>query len=447
MQDLERIYDGFINHEQPLTFFKGLHEYLDYIFSVPELKRVFDQQMGERTVLIKQIESLEKETRRELDQAKTKLITLIKKTKVDEMSFLRYLTHSINDKTTLLQELEAYENRTILHGTFVSDDIERYLFDIAANLLNAGHKKKLKEFIVSPEEYAIHYRGDGPGQYLRFGNQDSTLIFSKTLSERREKERNFERERMLESWGSFEVLLQFDIAYKFAMSKDTSLASVPPSGTEKTPWFGLAKERNKIFSMAQELQRLAESQLDFHSMITTRFEKVQVGELKNLKQITLRDAAQVVHSRLLRVTESKIGEGREQKRLKSIDLITASFGSLDTIFLVLDGHFEMPIRCAMKNNKGGIASIKKLYDVAYFVDAPDKKVFYDRNLADNINNGLFKIVRVKEYMETNGFKKPTLVKKSNDNILVLNNEVVVKTGLIRKNVPTHLQYQYTDKTK
>lgn len=299
-QNLESIYDGFINHEQPYTFFKGLYEYLDYVFIKPDLKRVFDQQMEERTILIKQIESLEKKTRQELDQAKTKLIALIKETKVDEMSFLRYLTGSTDGKTTLLQEIEAYENRTMLRNTFVSDNIEKRLFDITANLLNAGYKKELKEFIESPQEYMTHNRGNGYGLDLCFGGQDGTLIFSKTLSERRKKEGNFERERMLKSWGSFEILLQFNEAYKLAVSEDTSLASTPPDNTEKIPWFGAAKEGNKIFSMAREIQRLAESQLDFHSMVTTRFEKVRAGELKNLNQVVLKDAAKVVHGRLLR---------------------------------------------------------------------------------------------------------------------------------------------------
>jgi len=305
-QNLERSYKSFIDREQPFDFFKGLAEYLDYVFSVPELKQVFDQQLDERRVLYKQIEETERKTRQELDKAKKKLLTLIKKTGVDVASFERYLTYSINDKTALLQELEAYENRTILGSVFVSDEIERHLFDITANLLKAGYKEELGEFIESPREYAIHNRGNGPGQYLQFGEQDGYFIFSKTLSERREKESNFERERMLKPWGSFEALFQFDIAYKFATSVNISLALSPPSGTEKTSWFGTAKERNKIFSMAQEIQRLAESQLDFHSMVNTRFEKVHAGELKNLKQITLRNAAQTAHNHLLQVIEGVV---------------------------------------------------------------------------------------------------------------------------------------------
>lgn len=131
--------------------------------------------------------------------------------------------------------------------------------------------------------------------------------------------------------------------------------------------------------------------------------------------------------------------------LKSLHLITASLEPTTTIFLVLDKQFNLPIRCAMRGKDGHPSYMKKLYDIAYLTNAPGKKVLYDKNIADNINNGLFKMVRVAKYMTTNHFKKPTLVEKS-EGILVLKNEVEIKTDLV-KNIPTQYQSLYTDKTQ
>lgn len=135
------------------------------------------------------------------------------------------------------------------------------------------------------------------------------------------------------------------------------------------------------------------------------------------------------------------------KGLKSIYLITNSVAALGPIFLVLDELFQFPIRRELKNNKGEDTFIKKLYDIAYFVDAPDKKVLYDKNLADSINNKLFKIEKVAKYIKTNRLETPTLVIKSGDGRLVLKNDIVVKTGLIHNDVPLQYQSLYIDKIK
>src|SRR3989344_1656593 len=146
-------------------------------------------------------------------------------------------------------------------------------------------------------------------------------------------------------------------------------------------------------------------------------------------------------------TNNTIRSEEPPKGLKSIHLITDSLEPKNAIFLVLDKLFEMPIRCEIKNAEGKPTYIKKLYDIAYIVNAPNKKVDYDRNIADSINNGLFRKKTVAKYMKTNKFQKPTLVKKSKDGILVLNSEdVSVKTGLVKNDVPIQHQSRYIDKT-
>ncbi|MEK9207207.1 MAG: hypothetical protein AAB922_01915 [Patescibacteria group bacterium] len=139
-------------------------------------------------------------------------------------------------------------------------------------------------------------------------------------------------------------------------------------------------------------------------------------------------------------------EARVQNNgLKSIHLVTDSLEPQDAIFLVFDENYKISIRCSVKNRMGQPTYIKKLYDIAYFVNAPGKRVNYNKGLADNINNGLFRKREVNRYMKTNGYKKPTLVQKSKDNILVLKNEILVKTTLI-KNIPYQFQSLYIDKT-
>jgi hypothetical protein len=142
----------------------------------------------------------------------------------------------------------------------------------------------------------------------------------------------------------------------------------------------------------------------------------------------------------------------EGKTLKSIHLITETIviEKCKTIFLVLDEHFEMPIRCAVRNKRTGeLTSVAKLYNIAYFVNAPGKMVKYDKRLADNINNGLFRRRRVAEYMKKNKLKKPTLVKKAeNGNYLVLkDDEVPVIIGTIQTLVPPQYKHLYIDKTR
>lgn len=135
----------------------------------------------------------------------------------------------------------------------------------------------------------------------------------------------------------------------------------------------------------------------------------------------------------------------KKKGLKSIHLVTESVAVKDVIFMVLDERYEMPIRFNVKNHDGKDASIKKLHDIVYIANVLGKKVDYSKKTADNINNGLFKKRQVKEYMETNNFKSPTLVQKSG-NILVSKNDILVEMMVIDK-VPSQYQKNYRDKTR
>ena len=138
---------------------------------------------------------------------------------------------------------------------------------------------------------------------------------------------------------------------------------------------------------------------------------------------------------------------KENKYLKSMHLICSSLAVSDNvIFLVLDGHFDFPVRFGVKS-KWGESSMKKLFNIAYPADAFGKKVNYDKRLADNINNGLFKKRPIEKYMKTHKLEKPTLVKKSEKNTLVLSGEVPVIIGTIDTIIPPECKSLYLDKTK
>ena len=153
---------------------------------------------------------------------------------------------------------------------------------------------------------------------------------------------------------------------------------------------------------------------------------------------------------IIREKVDKIAEQNEFSKKgnypKSIYLISTSLEPTTAIWLVLDERFEMPKRFAVWNKKGETTAIKKLYDIAYDWNVPNKMINYDKRVADNINNGLFKNRWVAKYMKTNKLEKPTLVQKSEKGILVLKNQIPIKRKLV-KEIPLQYQSLYTDKTK
>lgn len=145
---------------------------------------------------------------------------------------------------------------------------------------------------------------------------------------------------------------------------------------------------------------------------------------------------------IIKTKNDNENEFPHKKYLKSIHLVSTSITLHDmVIWLVLDEHFEMPIRFATES-KGKPTAIKNLYYIAYCADVSDRKIDYDKNVADNVNNGLFKKREIARYMKTNNLEKPTLIKKSEDGkTLVLKGEVKIKT-FVKSQVPSQHRYIY-----
>ena len=137
-------------------------------------------------------------------------------------------------------------------------------------------------------------------------------------------------------------------------------------------------------------------------------------------------------------------------KIESISLVTQklALNCCHSIFMVLDERYDKPYRFNVKNNKGEETAMAKLYRLSYcrIADLPENHLDYDWNIADAINNGLLKNPRIKDYINSNKFKKPTLVKKSkNRKELVLNDEIEVKSELV-KHIKEQYRYLYSDIT-
>lgn len=250
------------------------------------------------------------------------------------------------------------------------------------------------------------------------------------LQEKR-KQKEFVRIERIKAGGGNQIVYALEeIIRKAFLGKGTARASYYDLGFENTT-SGL-REAVQLLTLLRDdgcIQQF--SQLSDDSFKIDGVQKSSIAAMK---------------SRLEEKINTQTSIGKNENYLRSIHLVTTSLEPRDVIFLVLDERFEMPIRCSIKNYSEKETYIKKLYNIAYIISVPGKKVAYDENISDCINNGLFRRSAVRRYMKTNGFRKPTLVQKSeNGDILVLKDEIPIKTILL-KDIPTQYQSLYIDKT-
>jgi len=453
-ENLERSYQLFLNRQQPLDFFNDIAGYLDYVFSLPELRGGFVQQLEKRNSLYEQKWKLEKQAMAEIREAKQKIEKILKKRKIDPKTLQRFRTSPIfaHSDSSIMQEWDDYEKGRIQTGdggslrcNRRSDDYNDLVGDMAANLYTRRYKDDVNEFLVSDEEYRTYYRRiNGSGIISRTSDPNGNFVFSQALPERWEVENLIQTERYAKPWGAFEKLYQFWIAHKNisrGVSAEGTLEEVARALEE------MKETDDGKYVIGPDSYDILSMQIDFRDLLGERshWHQYRISNWKPNRLVVdqIKSAAETVHNILLQAAEQT---GEPQKNtLKSIHLVTDSLEPKNTIFIVLDEHYEIPIRCPIKNKFGQPAYIKKLYDIAYIVNVPGKRVDYSEGVADNINNGFFRKREVARYMRTNGYKKPTLVQKSKENTLVLKSDVPVKPVLI-KNIPYQHQSLYIDKT-
>lgn len=387
IETLKNYYKAIENAEKNSDFFQFIGDYVNFIKENEILKKLIQNETKKKEILLKEINENETEALRELYLAKKKLFKIIKKNKISNQKL-----------NGLINNLNNYEKGEIFSSGFKSDNIERYLWEISKILFQNGYKKFLKEFIDE--------KPDIPNIYI----DNKNFVFSKTIKKRRKIETNIKELRNIELWGCWDYL---KIIPDFINKK--SFEEIVPEND-----LGIGKIYAKLINKNHNDTDL----IEHYKTCITR-----------------------IHNYLLKELGKEGNEKNKGNYLRSIILLGNSLMPTDKIFLVLDENYKMPIRCAVKNRKGNETYIKKLYKIAYLANAPGTMVAYDKNLANNINNGLFRKRLVSKYMKTNKLKKPTIVKKSeNGKYLVLSNEILVKTGLIKNEVPSKHQYLYIDKT-
>jgi hypothetical protein len=214
IEDLDRHYNLFANASGPWDFFSGLSNYFSYVLKTPEFRRIVGREMQERNEMLRKRDRYEDRATRELNEAKEKLLFVIEINKIDVRGFdqaTSWIPNPAGKDETILTRLKLFEEGKISISGYYSDNLENYIFDIAANLLRLGYEKEIKEFIVSNEEYARYYAqinsNDGSDLVLT-GNIRGAFIFSKTWPLRFQQDRAIERARKLESWGAFEALIE-----------------------------------------------------------------------------------------------------------------------------------------------------------------------------------------------------------------------------------------------
>jgi hypothetical protein len=385
-EQLQRQFDSFVNLKGR-SFFEGLANYIKFITENPNLVPIINEILNEQKEDIKEFENFIKKCREELDEIAKRLIEIIEENKIKQ---------PIIDECFKIYE-KCKENPFTTLGCY------HELMRIVETLREIGYEKTLSEKRIKED-------------FLKSYDE-----FNKEIGQRQ----ILEETKIWVNWRKLERI------YKAIYKREELLKEKDGEIINKN-----FSEVNEIIGIINEMDWLRGIRIPPPGSHYQYLNKENyIIPLNN------------VHNYL--ISELRPYERRET--LQSIHLITETIAieKCETIFLVLDEHFEMPIRCAVWNKRTGkLAYIAKLYNIAYFVNAPGKKVEYDKRWADNINNGLFKIRRVAEYMKKNKLKKPTLVKKAEKgNYLVLSDEIPVKIGTIQTIVPPQYKSLYIDKTR
>ena len=397
-------YEAVISQTTDWGFFSNLYGYINYVTETKPLDIAITKVMAEKISLYKKLAELNTAVLNELEKTHSNLSKIACSLDIDIVPF-------------------SIENGDSLeHYLF---EFDRYLFGIAKNIIKKGDSELLNEFIIPHGKNGTDHDNDFDNNWVILKDIYGDIEFSKTLKLKRRQEKIISHQRKVAQWAAFNKLMNFRVAF-LAISEnknsDDILNACLPYELDATDSFD-------IVTIAEQLGALIGSR-----------------KSKYLSNPLNKDDFKGYLSLLNNYLSEKIcaSDGRENPiaSLKSIHLISDSLEPKDSIFLVLDGRFEAPVRYDVQNNKGRPTYIKKLYDIAYRFNVPEKMTTYNKPLADNINNGLFKRKVVAEYLKTNSFKSPTIVVKSPSNTMVLNSERVEVKTLLTKEIPTQYQPQY-----
>ena len=399
---LKHQYKELTNEKNDWHFFIKLADYTIFLKETKEIRNIIEKFSKRKNDDYEKFLKVKDECTKELSKAEKDVIKIIKSNRLENKN--QRIERAI-------KELDSYKKGTLTTSESKPYFLHRKLFDIGIGLAELNKKKLLGK-----------YNKDNTERKNIYGN----FVFSEKLKEYKKEEESLKSNEKISYWNAWEKLnLVWFVLYK----KDELLKKAE----EGNPFlnfnvFALFDEMNQI---EKSYRQPFEERKLFYNFIKEHY-NLYLSRLHNflLKELNKKQQACNVENR---------------ETLNSMYLITERLTPSKTIFLVFDKKFNTPIRFNVKNNKNEDTYIKKLHDIVYPVLVPNKKVLYNRNLVNNINNAIFKKKKLKEYLKNKDFKKPTLVGKSEDGeIVVLKNEVCIEVKLI-KNIPDEHKHLYLDK--
>jgi hypothetical protein len=433
IKQLERRYNSLTNLDIR-GFFIGLADYVKFVIEKPKLISIVDTYiLEEKRKDTKKFEDLKNKAREDLIRFGKELLKEIERAK---------LVLSTDKETSQLKELILEFRQLENFKSEIDVDVfEKMLVDIIKLLRKNKIKnipqlaRKIPDVNLIKKEEEIYFF---PDSYFEYSLERSYYedLQSKT------------------SWGAWAELYPIYIAMHKRKEWEQGIFPSEPikKYTEVLKVVDTLELLDKIFQ-PELAEIIDERELEMLEMINRSLGvKLDLGKNdKKEKNHSLKNRylsyLMLVHNYLIQHLETSGVE--KGKTLQSIHLIvnTIVLDRCETIFLVLDEHFETPIRFVVKNkNTGELTAIAKLFRL---VSPGNTPMNYEKRLADNINNGLFRRKRIMEYLEKNKLRKPTLVKKKKSKegeYLVLADEVPIYTGTISNIVPPQYRQFYIDKT-
>ena len=313
LQNLERLYKLAIGQDQRFPFFKALHAYLEFALKEPTLKSIIEEQMAQRNDQYKKINEAEEQAVKEMRWSKDKILSIVKKKKIDTSDFDRPSTFPVWDTggKNIVQELEAMENKEIefYSSQSYSGRLQSYLFDISAGLLKRGYAKELGDLVVPEKEYGEYYqRINGTSGYFFAGNTNGNFIFSQNWPKTFEYKNLVERERVLKPWGAFEKAIQFMRAFHNVLT-DTSTWKIQET---ISPYDYLldGKDLVEVFHMTEDFYHISGQTRDDSSR---RFQARNSPELEALHTPTFKNVIETIHSVFIQALEVEESESESKK--------------------------------------------------------------------------------------------------------------------------------------
>jgi len=164
-------------------FFFSLADYVKHLKATPELKKIIQKITKEKEELLKEWDEYEAQALKELENAKQKLLKIVKQNKI--------ASPELNEA---IEKLNCYEAGKMLSSGVKSDNIEYHLWDIAKAVFQTKHKELLKEFIEEKPTVPN----------INLNNRN--FVFSKTIPKRRQLEKRIIEFRKTELWGCWDYL-------------------------------------------------------------------------------------------------------------------------------------------------------------------------------------------------------------------------------------------------